>query len=222
MRGGTVLPLQEAALTTTDARLTPWTIVVALTNSSADGTASGDLFLDDGISTTTTDPGGKSSFITYSANQNSLSAAYVTRYDGIQGLSRKLGSVIILGVERQPTTVQVKGDASPLPWTWENMRLTITPENMDVGGWNIVWDYGVEPEPQGPVSSDSGNMVIAVVCGVILFILVAAVVFKYRAKIKTWFSRKTSRGTEGSFNRLESDDELKLSDSSSEDIGTPL
>ncbi|XBI12767.1 hypothetical protein VPH35_139591 [Triticum aestivum] len=45
--GGTVLPLQQSALTTSRARRTAFHLLVALTE---DGTASGDLFLDDGES----------------------------------------------------------------------------------------------------------------------------------------------------------------------------
>lgn len=45
IQGGTVLPLQEAAMTTTAGRLTPFTLLAALSTS---GSASGSLFWDDG------------------------------------------------------------------------------------------------------------------------------------------------------------------------------
>ena len=47
VRGGHVLPTQQLAMTTRDARKTPWNVLVAL---SAEGTASGSLYLDDGES----------------------------------------------------------------------------------------------------------------------------------------------------------------------------
>ncbi|KAJ5107638.1 alpha-glucosidase precursor [Penicillium angulare] len=47
VRGGSVLPLQQRALTTRDARNTPWDILVALDKN---GDGDGDLYLDDGIS----------------------------------------------------------------------------------------------------------------------------------------------------------------------------
>ncbi|MCJ1288351.1 hypothetical protein MMC26_007706 [Xylographa opegraphella] len=47
VRGGYILPIQQPAMTTTDARATPWSILVAL---SVEGTASGNLYLDDGES----------------------------------------------------------------------------------------------------------------------------------------------------------------------------
>jgi alpha-glucosidase len=47
VRGGSVLPLQQPALTTRDARQTPWDMLVALDK---DGEATGDLYLDDGVS----------------------------------------------------------------------------------------------------------------------------------------------------------------------------
>lgn len=42
-----MLPLQQPALTTRDARKTPWNVLVAL---SSEGTATGNLYLDDGES----------------------------------------------------------------------------------------------------------------------------------------------------------------------------
>jgi alpha-glucosidase len=48
-RGGSVLPLQQAALTTRDARNSHWDILVALDK---DGSANGNLYLDDGVSVT--------------------------------------------------------------------------------------------------------------------------------------------------------------------------
>lgn len=47
VRGGSVLPLQQPALTTRDARSSPWDILVALDKN---GHAKGDLYLDDGVS----------------------------------------------------------------------------------------------------------------------------------------------------------------------------
>lgn len=47
LRGGSVLPLQQPALTTRDARQSPWDVLVALDK---DGEATGDLYLDDGVS----------------------------------------------------------------------------------------------------------------------------------------------------------------------------
>ena len=47
VRGGNVLPMQQAAMTTAAARKTPWSLLVAL---SLEGTASGSLYLDDGES----------------------------------------------------------------------------------------------------------------------------------------------------------------------------
>ena len=49
VRGGYVLPMQQPAMTTTEARKTPWSILVAL---SLDEDASGELYLDDGESVT--------------------------------------------------------------------------------------------------------------------------------------------------------------------------
>ena len=47
VRGGSVLPIQEPGYTTTESRNNPWGLIVAL---STDGTASGNLYVDDGES----------------------------------------------------------------------------------------------------------------------------------------------------------------------------
>lgn len=47
VRGGSILPMQEPAMTTRDARNTPWALLTAL---SANGTAEGQLYMDDGES----------------------------------------------------------------------------------------------------------------------------------------------------------------------------
>ena len=47
VRGGYVLPMQGLAMTTRDARRTPWSLLVAL---GLEGTATGELYLDDGES----------------------------------------------------------------------------------------------------------------------------------------------------------------------------
>ena len=47
VRGGYILPMQQPAMTTSAARMTPWSILVALNE---EGAASGSLYLDDGES----------------------------------------------------------------------------------------------------------------------------------------------------------------------------
>lgn len=47
VRGGSVLPMQEASMTTMEARKSPWALLAAL---SSEGTASGSLYVDDGES----------------------------------------------------------------------------------------------------------------------------------------------------------------------------
>ena len=49
IRGGSVLPIQEPAMTTRDSRKNPWGLLVAL---SVEGSAIGNLYLDDGESIT--------------------------------------------------------------------------------------------------------------------------------------------------------------------------
>ncbi|CRG90688.1 alpha-glucosidase [Talaromyces islandicus] len=92
IRGGSVLPLQQAALVTHDVRNTPWSLTVAL---SSNGTASGSLYVDDGESivqnaTLNADFAAK----TTSTNSGSL---YATVSGNFQD-TNTLGNVTVLGV----------------------------------------------------------------------------------------------------------------------------
>lgn len=92
LRGGSVVPMQEAALTTRAARNTNWGILAAL---GSNKTATGELYLDNGESlhpNATMD-------VRFRANHTSLSAA-------VQGLwveENPLANVTVLGVERGPS-----------------------------------------------------------------------------------------------------------------------
>ncbi|KAL4970759.1 glycosyl hydrolases family 31-domain-containing protein [Aspergillus stella-maris] len=94
VRGGSVLPLQEPALTTKEARQTPWALLAALGN---DGTATGSLFLDDGESLhpeATLD-------VDFAVSQSRLSVSA----RGEWGESNPLANVTILGVPDEPAFV---------------------------------------------------------------------------------------------------------------------
>ncbi|CAE7353798.1 Gaa, partial [Symbiodinium microadriaticum] len=103
--GGHVLPLQQSAMTTTVGRASPFTLVAALDSA---GTASGQLFWDDGEQITITDY----LEVTYSAQvagaMGSLSATLQTAsYADASSLS--ITSVQVLGASAQPTSVILNG-----------------------------------------------------------------------------------------------------------------
>jgi hypothetical protein len=103
--GGTVLPQQGAAVTTTAARETPFKLVVALCPK---GGAFGELFVDDGIQVDSAIPT-NSLLVQYKAsNSNSLVGSIVSNtYSGAAKMN--LGEVNILGVRASPATATLNG-----------------------------------------------------------------------------------------------------------------
>lgn len=102
VRGDSVLPMQEPALTTRDARNTPWTILAALGDK---GTASGELYLDDGESITPN----ATLTVTFKATKSSLSAEPCGNWHE----KNALGKVDVLGVSHKPHGVTLNGKAVP-------------------------------------------------------------------------------------------------------------
>ena len=103
VRGGSVLPLQEPALTTREARQSPWSLLVAL---GTDGTATGDLYLDDGESI---DPESTLT-VNFEASRSRLRATA----QGTWQESNPLGSVTVMGVRKVPRTVTLNGTPVPV------------------------------------------------------------------------------------------------------------
>ncbi|KAH8428331.1 glycoside hydrolase family 31 protein [Aspergillus melleus] len=98
IRGGSVLPMQEPALTTRDARQTPWSLLASL---STKGTASGQLYLDDGESIHPTD----TLSVDFVATGSSLRASA----RGTWTEKNALANVTILGVQEKPGDVSFNG-----------------------------------------------------------------------------------------------------------------
>ena len=99
IRGGAVLPLQQPAMTTTAGRQTPWSLIVAL---GPHGTASGTLYLDDGVSVKPK----TTKLVTLTANgSGSINA---TVHGAYTGLDTPLANITILGVAAKPKSDSVK------------------------------------------------------------------------------------------------------------------
>jgi alpha-glucosidase len=90
--------MQGEALVTRDARNTPWNVLVAL---SANGTATGDLYLDDGESVSPP----ATLFVNLEANGQKLTAQINGAYKDKNALS----SVTILGVKSAPSAFTLNG-----------------------------------------------------------------------------------------------------------------
>ncbi|RJE18471.1 alpha-glucosidase [Aspergillus sclerotialis] len=102
VRGGSIVPMQEPALTTRDARNTSWSLLAPL---SSDGTASGQLYLDDGESLHPED----TLEVTFKAANSSLSAIS----HGTWKEDNPLAKVTLLGVAKEPSTVTFNNHQLP-------------------------------------------------------------------------------------------------------------
>ncbi|KAF9883779.1 hypothetical protein FE257_002809 [Aspergillus nanangensis] len=98
VRGGSVLPMQEPALTTRDARQTPWSLLVSLSNR---GTARGQLYLDDGESLVPSD----TLDVKFEVGHSRLQVTAEGSWKEMQPLA----NVTVLGVAKKPSTVKFNG-----------------------------------------------------------------------------------------------------------------
>lgn len=98
VRGGYILPQQEALYTTAECRNSSWSMIVAL---NADGAATGQIYIDDGESLIQ-----KSTLLVdLTASNGSLYASSRGQYPD----TNSLANVTILGVESQPKMVTLNG-----------------------------------------------------------------------------------------------------------------
>ncbi|KAK5121369.1 hypothetical protein LTR85_005535 [Meristemomyces frigidus] len=98
VRGGSILPQQEALYTTAESRNSSWSLICAL---SADDAATGQIYLDDGESIVPP----ATLLVDLTASNGSLYAAARGLYED----TNSLANVTILGVPSQPSTVALNG-----------------------------------------------------------------------------------------------------------------
>ncbi|KAK6387917.1 hypothetical protein LTR65_008372 [Meristemomyces frigidus] len=98
VRGGAILPQQEALYTTAESRNTSWSLICAL---NADGAATGQIYIDDGESIVPS----ATLLVDLTASNGSLYAAARGLYED----TNSLANVTILGVPSQPSTVTLNG-----------------------------------------------------------------------------------------------------------------
>ncbi|OQD81138.1 hypothetical protein PENANT_c029G01722 [Penicillium antarcticum] len=103
VRGGSILPMQEPALTTKEARNTPWSLLAAL---STNGSAVGDLYIDDGESVKPD----TSLNVAFKAQDSSLTAHATGEWKE----SNPLANVTVLGVSEMPHAVTLNGKHVPV------------------------------------------------------------------------------------------------------------
>lgn len=98
IRGGGILPQQEALYTTAESRNSSWSLIAAL---NADGAANGQLYVDDGESLVQN----ATLLVDFTVGNGSLYASSRGLYED----SNKLANVTILGVQSEPSSVTLNG-----------------------------------------------------------------------------------------------------------------
>ncbi|KAL8810111.1 MAG: hypothetical protein Q9200_002841 [Gallowayella weberi] len=100
IRGGYVIPTQQPAMVTRNARRNPWGVIAAL---SLMGTATGNLYVDDGESLVQQEV----LFIEFTASQNALYASARGNYND----TNPLANVTVLGVQNPVSNVTFNGES---------------------------------------------------------------------------------------------------------------
>ena len=98
IRGGSILPQQEALYTTTECRNSPWSLIAALDSS---GDATGQLYVDDGVSIVPE----STLLVDLAASKGTLSAKVQGSYPD----KNALANVTVLGVPSKPSSVTLNG-----------------------------------------------------------------------------------------------------------------
>jgi alpha-glucosidase len=136
VRGGYVLPRQEALYTTAECRNSSWSLLAAL---DANGAASGLLYVDDGESLVQN----STLLVDFTASNGSLYASSRGLYEDANALA----NVTVLGVQSEPTAVALNGQniSSGVNYNSTSKALAITGlQNMTAEGawandWTLTW-----------------------------------------------------------------------------------
>jgi alpha-glucosidase len=161
VRGGSVLPLQEPALTTAQARKNPWSILAAL---GSDGKATGDLYVDDGesvapsktlwvkvrIRTLITEHPSfvfsrkhLLSFVTKTIKFTTSTSFLSARVEGQFKDNNALSNITILGVPSKVTKVWLDNVDLKDRWTHNNLSKALEIKGLNEvtagGAWRQSW-----------------------------------------------------------------------------------
>ncbi|KAL8776022.1 MAG: hypothetical protein Q9213_008408 [Squamulea squamosa] len=133
LRGGYVIPIQEPAMVTRDARKNPWGVIAAL---SLEGTARGILYVDDGESVVQN----ATLFVEFTASQNALYASARGTYNDTNALA----NVTVLGVPNAVSNVTLNGidvSSESVKYNESSKALVVTGLNILTAGgaWKEDW-----------------------------------------------------------------------------------
>jgi alpha-glucosidase (family GH31 glycosyl hydrolase) len=131
IRGGSILAMQDSAMTTTQSRQTPFNLVVALCPKKK---AFGELFLDDGISTSV-----KGMLISFQAEDGKLTAKVKKERDS--NVNDQLAQICIVSSSQDaPTTVKVDGSVlDNSQWSFESGKLTVKVSLKITSPFTLEW-----------------------------------------------------------------------------------
>jgi alpha-D-xyloside xylohydrolase len=137
VREGQILPMQEARLTSAEVKKTPFTLLVAF-GDAAFASASGKLFVDNGVDLEMEVRDGSSTFVQYFAERSLQSGSLVGRviagdYALEQGLV--LQNVRLLGVSSLPSQLTVNGE---LIAAAEHLKYDATLASLEVSGLSVA------------------------------------------------------------------------------------
>ncbi|XP_061191912.1 lysosomal alpha-glucosidase-like [Saccostrea echinata] len=119
VRGGNILPMKAASMTTTESRKNNFNLFVALNGT---GQADGALFWDDG-ETIGTHESGDFNMIMFKADKDTITSGVMK--SGYTGEDMKLEFLYVAGVDAQPKTVTVNGATAQFKYDSNNKTLTV-------------------------------------------------------------------------------------------------
>lgn len=132
VRGGSILPTQEPGMTTRECRSNPWGLIAA---TSLEGTASGNLYIDDGESLTPN----ATLFVEFSLIHSALYAAARGTYND----TNPLANVTIMGVSSTVSSVTLNGATLSSGWTYNSttqvLAVTGLRNSTRSGAWTNDW-----------------------------------------------------------------------------------
>lgn len=132
IRGGSVLPQQEALYTTTESRNSSWSLIAAL---DAQGAATGSLYVDDGFSV---EPNATLS-VDFTVSSGSL---YASAY-GMYKDTNALGNVTVLGVQSAPTRVALNNQTVTSGVSYNSttkvLKVLGLQNSTSSGAWSSDW-----------------------------------------------------------------------------------
>jgi alpha-glucosidase len=132
IRGGSILPQQEALYTTSECRNSSWSLLCAL---DANGAATGQLYVDDGESLMQD----ATLFVDLTASEGSLYASARGLYQDTNALA----NITIMGVESKPSKVTLNGADLSSKMSYDSsakvVKLTGLESATSKGAWASDW-----------------------------------------------------------------------------------